>query len=172
MDIICVLPFIWPLVLSPRPSCYDDFRNLSAKLIYFLIVSVNTEILKSIEKFSSMPPLIVNLLYRVSLCVSRRPGLALVSNLYLPALAPNFYLPALVPNLCFPNLIEKLHLPALVLKLYLPTLTVAMAPSLYLPVQDKILLLLPQLLVLSLPQPLLPPLLLQLLPCYYHYHYY
>ena len=172
MDIICVLPFIWPLVLSPRPSCYDDFRNLSAKLIYFLIVSVNTEILKSIEKFSSMPPLIVNLLYRVNLCVSRRPGLALVSNLYLPALAPNFYLPALVPNLCFPNLIEKLHLPALVLKLYLPTLTAAMAPSLYLPVQDKILLLLPQLLVLSLPQPLLPPLLLQLLPCYYHYHYY
>ena len=38
-----------------------------------------------------------------------------------------------------------------------------MAPSLYLPVQDKILLLLPQPLVLSLPLALPPPLIIQLL---------
>ena len=38
-----------------------------------------------------------------------------------------------------------------------------MAPNLYLPVQDKILLLLPQPLVLSLPLALPPPLIIQLL---------
>ena len=62
------------------------------------------------------------------------PALALAPNLDLPVLAPNLYLPALTPNLCLPTLTETLHLLAL---------TLAMAPNLYLPVQDKILLLLP-----------------------------
>ena len=89
--------------------------------------------------------------------------LALSHNLHLPAMALNLYLPALALNLYLPNLTETLQLPALVLKLYLPILTPAMGPNLYLPVQDKIVLLLPQLLVLSLPLPLLPRLILQLL---------
>ena len=102
------------------------------------------------------------------------PVLAL--NLYLPVLAPNFCLPALVlhflfagpglqfvftgpgpqfvstslgPQLVFTDPEETLLLSALVPKFYLPTLTPTIAPNLYLPVQDKILLLLPQLLALQ-----------------------
>ena len=76
---------------------------------------------------------------------------------------PNLYLPDLAPNSCLPTLTETFHLLALVSKLYLPTLTPAMVvPNLYLPVQDKILVLLPPLLALSLPL-LLPQSLLLLL---------
>ena len=123
-------------------------------------------------------------------CISRYPTLCLAPdpspNLYLPACPPiciyrpwlpiciyRPWLPICVyqswPPLCFcqpwsPNcltpLTQTLHLPALVPKLYLPTLASATPPNQYLPVQVKMLLLLAQPLVLSLP---LPPPLLQLL---------
>ena len=97
----------------------------------------------------------------MGLCISRLPALCLAPdpyhdlrsrprvltlNLYLPAVAPNLYLPALATSLYHPALAPNLCLPTLVPKLYLPTLIAAMAPNLYLPVQEKILLL-----VLSLP---------------------
>ena len=62
-------------------------------------------------------------------CISRAPALALVPNLYLPALALNLYLPALAPNSYLPSLIPNLYLLALVPSLYLP----ALAPNFYLP---------------------------------------
>ena len=100
----------------------------------------------------------------MGLCISRPPAFCLASGPssgpQLPVLAPNLYLPA---NLYLPTLTKTLHLPALVPKLYLPTLTPAMAPSFLLFVQVKILRLLPQPLVLSLPLQLPLPLLLQLL---------
>ena len=113
------------------------------------------------------------------LCISRSPSLCLCcdpgpcSQFVFTCPCTQFFIyrswpsicicKVLAPNLCLPTVTETLHLPALVPKLYLPALTPAMAPNLYLPVQGKILLLLTQLLVLSLPLLLPPPLLLQLL---------
>ena len=62
---------------------------------------------------------------------------------------PEFVSTSPGPQLVFTDPEETLLLSALVPKFYLPTLTPTIAPNLYLPVQGKILLLLPQLLALQ-----------------------
>ena len=66
---------------------------------------------------------------------------------------PKFAFTSPDPNLCLPTQTETL--PVLVPKLHLSNLAPAMAPNLYLPIQGKILQLLPKVLVLPLLLPLL-----------------
>ena len=101
----------------------------------------------------------------LGLCISRPSALYLAPSpqLVFTCPGPQFVSTSPGSQLMLPTMAETLHLPTLVAKLYLPTLIPDMARNLYLPVQEKILLLLPQLLALSLPLLLPPPLLLQLL---------
>ena len=101
----------------------------------------------------------------LGLCISRPPALCLEPGpqLVFTCRGHQFVSTSPGPQPKLPTMAKTLHLPTLVPKLYLPTLTPDMARNLYLPVQDKILLLLPQLLALSLPLLLPPSLLLQLL---------